>query len=97
MTLLAATAGVTFASGCVALGSAAVGAFFARFWRDTGDRFFALFALAFGLLAANRIVLLFERSRGGEGIGAYLIRLAAFAVILVAILDKNRAAGRDGG
>jgi hypothetical protein len=92
--MLAEAASVTFASGAVALGAAAVALFFARFWRESGDRFFALFSLAFLVFAANRVVLLFERSHGSEGITAYLIRLAAFVLILLAILDKNRASRR---
>lgn len=88
--ILAEAASVSFLSGVVALGSAAIALFFVRFWRATGDRFFALFALAFVVFAANRVVLLFERTHGGEGVDAYLLRLAAFALILVAIVDKNR-------
>lgn len=88
--ILADAAAVTFASGAVALGAAAIALFFARFWRESGDRFFAIFALAFLVFAVNRVVLLFERQHGGEGVEAYLIRLAAFVLILLAILDKNR-------
>lgn len=89
--ILAQAASVSFLSGAIALGSAAIALFFVRFWRASGDRFFALFALAFVVVAVNRVVLLAERSRGGEGVGAYLLRLAAFALILVAIVDKNRS------
>jgi hypothetical protein len=88
--LLATTAWVTFTSGAVAFGSAAIGLFFLRFWRQSHDRFFLLFAAAFVVFAANRVVLLVQRQHGDEGVLAYLIRLAAFLLILGAIVDKNR-------
>jgi hypothetical protein len=87
---VAASEWVTFSSGGIALGSFAIALFFLRFWRQTDDRFFALFATAFVLFGVNRIVLVVERSHGSEGAGAYGIRLAAFVVILLAIVDKNR-------
>jgi hypothetical protein len=88
--LVASTEWVNFTSGAVALGSFAIALFFLRFWRQTHDRFFALFAATFVLFGVNRIVLLVERSHGSESVGAYLIRLAAFGLILLAIVDKNR-------
>lgn len=80
-------------SGALAMGLAVAGLFFLRFWRDTGDRLFALFATAFFLMAANRVELgLLEGLAGREQ--HYWVRFAAFALILVAILDKNRPARR---
>jgi uncharacterized membrane protein HdeD (DUF308 family) len=46
-----------FIMGAIAMASAAVALFFFRFWRDTGDRLFAMFALAFLLLGITRIGL----------------------------------------
>jgi hypothetical protein len=88
--IVAATEWVSFSSGGIALGSAAIALFFLRFWRQTADRFFLLFAAAFAVLAANRIVLLVQRGHGDEGTVTYLIRLIAFLLILGAIVDKNR-------
>lgn len=96
MILLATSAAVSFVSGAVALGAVVVAVFFARFWRQTGDRFFALFALAFVVYAANGVVLLIERTRESEGVAAYAVRLASFVLILLAILDKNRIGGGRG-
>lgn len=94
--MIPATTGATvsFVSGAVALGAVVVALFFARFWRATGDRFFALFSLAFLVYAANRVVLLVQRTHGNEGVAAYAIRLASFVLILLAIVDKNRGARR---
>lgn len=78
-----------FMSGAITMGFALAGVFFLRFWRDARDRLFALFALAFFLMAANRLVAaLSDRSAVGEA--QYWVRFVAFALILVAILDKNR-------
>ncbi len=46
-----------FIMGAIAMASAVVALFFFRFWRDTGDRLFAMFALAFLLLGITRIGL----------------------------------------
>jgi hypothetical protein len=68
-----------------------VGLFFLRFWRDTGDRLFLIFALAFWLLGLTRLALAFTTYPSESQSGIYLVRLLAFVLILVAIIDKNRA------
>ena len=78
--------------GAVALGFAVCGLFFLRFWRDTRDRLFGLFALAFFTLAANRVGIALLKEHGNSD-RLYWIRLIAFAVILFAIWDKNRSKG----
>lgn len=80
--------------GALAAGFAVAGLFFLRFWRDTGDRLFGLFAAAFVTLAVNRVWLAFLDAPG-HGDRLYWVRLLAFAVILFAIWDKNR--GRAAG
>ena len=66
------------------------GLFFLRFWVTTRDRLFALFALAFGILAAQRAALAMTHSFVEDQSLFYLLRLLAFVIIIVAILDKNR-------
>ena len=73
-----------------AMASLGVAVFFLRFWRQTADRLFLLFAAAFGLLAAHWTVLAALNPVRDSRHLAYLIRLAAFLVIIIAILDKNR-------
>jgi uncharacterized membrane protein len=77
--------GATCALSCVA------GLFFFRFWRKSRDRFFAFFAAAFWLLALQRMVGVVLRHEQEDVTGTYLIRLLAFVLILVAIVDKNRS------
>jgi hypothetical protein len=81
------------AIGAVAMGLLVAALFFLRFWRQTRERLFALFALSFLVLAVNRVGL---GLTGQMGIGdqvqrdyLYWVRLLAFGLILVAILDKN--------
>ncbi|MFY0526463.1 DUF5985 family protein [Archangium gephyra] len=83
-----------FLSGMAAALCLVAGLFFLRFWRKTRDRFFAFFAASFWLMAVHRIVNLYMRDNNENLVGVYSIRLIAFVLILVAIIDKNRAAPR---
>jgi hypothetical protein len=78
------------ATGAIAMGFAIAAVFFLRFWRETGDRLFALFALAFAVLAGGRVL---HALMEPDGIleKHYWLRLTAFLIILAAILDKNRS------
>ena len=79
-----------FIPGAIAMASIAVAVFFLRFWRATRDRLFAMFALAFLLLAATRLGLAMSGDPSEGNTSWYWVRLAAFLIILVAIADKNR-------
>jgi peptidoglycan/LPS O-acetylase OafA/YrhL len=83
---------IQFLNGVAAAGSLAVGLFFLRLWRETRDRFFALFGVAFWMLALNGIVLLWAVPADEHRHYFYLIRLLAFLLIIAAIVDKNRSA-----
>jgi len=79
-----------FLSGAVMMGFLVGGLFFLKFYRQTRDRLFALFALAFWILAVNRIGLAFTEDLDELRTWFYVVRLVAFLVILAAIIDKNR-------
>lgn len=81
-----------FLSGAVAFGFFVCTIFFLRFWRRTNDQLFIAFALAFALLGAGQTIFALANIPTEERGSAYLIRLTAFALILVAILRKNRSA-----
>ena len=68
---------------------------FLRFYRKTRDRLFAFFAAAFAIMAANRLGLIFTNDNEVQT-SFYIVRLLAFALILYAIIDKNRLAGHRG-
>lgn len=78
------------ARGAISLGLAVAGLFFLRFWRETRDRLFAFFAVAFFLLAVNRLGLMWFTAIEERRDQLYWVRLIAFAIILAAIWDKNR-------
>lgn len=73
------------------MGCWAVGLFFLRFWKKTEDRLFAIFALAFWMLAVERIVLAILDKENEVYSFVYIIRFFAFVLILWAIADKNRS------
>jgi len=75
--------------GAIAMASFVAGLFFIRFYKSTKDRFFLFFAIAFWIEAVNR-VLLATVNFSEEVPVLYLIRLAAFGLILFAIIDKNK-------
>jgi hypothetical protein len=77
--------------GAIAMGSSVAALFFLRFWRDTGDRLFAMFAAAFLLLGITRLGLALSPEELEGHTHWYWVRLVAFLLILVAIVDKNRS------
>jgi hypothetical protein len=81
-----------FLSGAVAFGFLVCALFFLRFWRRTRDQLFLAFALAFVLLGVGQGILALANIPVEERSYLFMIRLAAFALILLAILRKNRSA-----
>nr|HEX4318811.1 DUF5985 family protein [Kofleriaceae bacterium] len=67
--------------------------FFARYGWLTRDRFFVWFAAAFVIFAANWLMLAIDDSIPHHP-PFYLVRLAGFVMILIAILVKNRSPAR---
>jgi Family of unknown function (DUF5985) len=78
-------------AGAIVMGYAVCGLFFLRFWRQTGDRLFLVFAFAFWLLGLQRLGLALTAPVEESRTGLYLVRLFAFLLILCAIVDKNRS------
>jgi uncharacterized membrane protein HdeD (DUF308 family) len=83
-------------TGAIVMGYAVAGLFFARFWRQTRDRLCLIFALSFWLLGVQRLALALTSRPVESDTGFYLVRLFAFLLILLAILDKNRGGGKAG-
>jgi hypothetical protein len=78
--------------GALATAAAAIGLFFARFWRDSRDRLFLFFFLAFMILSLNWIGLALVPRDSESRHQVYVLRLVAFVLIIVGIIDKNRRA-----
>jgi hypothetical protein len=85
------TAQITVVLQAIAATAAwANGMFFFQFWRDTGDRLFAWFGGAFWLLAASWIALAVFNPIAEARPYVYALRLLAFVLIVVAMVEKNR-------
>ncbi len=89
---------IEFISGIYMATFAASGIFFLKFWLASRDPFFLYFCLACWLLSIERVALLLV---GGYSVVPYcqtgdarsfvhIFRLIAFALILVAVIRKNR-------
>ena len=76
--------------GAIVMASFVAGLFFFRYWRSSRDKFFLYFALSFWIEGANRVVLgLVGASSEFEPV-FYGVRVIAYGLIVVAILQKNR-------
>jgi hypothetical protein len=62
---------------------------FLRFWRQTRDRLFLYFALAFVVFGFSRMPRAFLDPDSAWAIYPFLVRFIAYAFILAAIVDKN--------
>lgn len=80
-----------FLSGVLAAGYAVATVYFLRFWTASRDRLFLFFAAAFALLTVQRTALAVTRGPEAEVLWLYIVRLGAFGLILVGIVDKNRS------
>jgi hypothetical protein len=79
-----------FLWGALAATALTAAVFFLKFWRQTHDRLFVMFSGAFAVLALNWIVLAVMRTSDETSYLVYLIRLLAFVLIIIAVIDKNR-------
>ena len=76
--------------GAITMAALTIALFFFRYWAATRDRLFLLFGFAFCLLAANWVL----PSLGGPlAPHAHTLRFLGFAIIAVAVIDKNRRPG----
>ncbi len=80
-----------FISGAITMAYLVAGLFFLRYWKVTRDRLFALFALAFWVLAGQRLALALTTETAENTTVLYVVRLIAFTLILAAIVEKNRS------
>ena len=92
--------GLEFLAGAVTLAYLVAGVYFLRFWWRTRDGLFRSFAAAFGLFAANQMVVSFLGPSDELTGYAYVLRIIGFLLILGAIVWKNlgrRHQGAPGG
>lgn len=82
---------ILFLSGLLVAAYTVAALFFVRFWRQTRDHLFAYFAWAFALLAVQRAALAASAVLPLEVYWYYVLRLLAFVLIMLAIIEKNRS------
>jgi hypothetical protein len=78
-----------FLSGAITAGFLIASLFFFAFWRRMRDSLFAAFGAAFLLLAANQALIMLAEIPEEHRSWVYLLRLAAFALLIAAIIRKN--------
>jgi hypothetical protein len=81
---------IPFLQTVSATAAAAAGLFFVRFWRQSGDRLFAFFGAAFWVLALSWALLALINPVDETRPYVYAIRLVAFVLMIVGMIDKNR-------
>ena len=77
-------------SGILIALDAVAALFFLRFWRSSRDRLFAMFGAAFFIFGVQRLLLAMTRTVFEDQAIFYTLRLLGFAIIIIAIVDKNR-------
>jgi hypothetical protein len=86
---MTAQTATVFGAGLIAMGFVVAALFFVRFWSRTRDSLFLAFAFAFVLMALNQGLPALLAIPREEQSPFYLLRLAAFILIIVAIVGKN--------
>ena len=89
------TATAVFLAGMTTMGFIVASIFFMSFWRRTHDKLFATFGIAFFLLAINQAAIALSGSPRDEQLFAYALRIAAFGLLISAIIGKNIGGGRS--
>lgn len=85
-----------FLGGATSMGFAIAALLFLKFWQRTREGLFLAFSAAFLLLGTNQALLTLTRIPLEERSSLYLIRLAAFTLIIGALWWQNRKSRRSG-
>ena len=81
----------TFVNGANAMACIIAGVVFLTYWRDSRDRLFIFFAVAFWVLALQWILVATIDPADEHRHLFYLLRLVAFTLIGAGVIDKNRS------
>ena len=84
-----------FLGGAVSMGFAVAALMFLRFWRRTREGLFLAFAGSFLLLGVMQALLTLGGIPTEERSSLFLMRLAAFSLILAALWWQNRRGSRS--
>jgi hypothetical protein len=84
-----------FLLGMLFLGCLTIALHFLRYWKESSDRLFLFFAAAFGTLALNWMGQTSVAPQFEARHSLFLLRLVAFLLIIVGVIDKNRRSVRS--
>jgi hypothetical protein len=87
---------IFFLSGAVTFGFLLAALFFFRFFRRTSDGLFFWFGLSFLMLATGQALVTLLDVSVEERSWIFLLRLAAYLIIVIAILRKNTRTADSG-
>ena len=76
--------------GALAMACVVVALFFFRFWRQSHDRLFLIFSIAFWIFSVHWVGLALQQPGSEARQYSYVARLLAFVMIAIAVIDKNR-------
>ena len=79
-----------FLLGAIAVANFVAAMLFLRYWRSSRDRFFLYLVASFLLESVNRTAAALQSATEGESAVHYLVRLASYLLIVLAIWEKNR-------
>ena len=79
-----------FLAGAASVSLLVIAMFFIRFWKRTRDRLFLFFASAFLILMLERLIRASMEIETEWAPYVYMVRLAAFVVMIIGVVDKNR-------
>ena len=82
-----------FLAGAATCGFVVSGMFFLRFWVRTRESLFAAFGISFFLLAANQALITLAHIPVEYQSWAYLLKVAAFGLLILAVVRKNLGRG----
>jgi hypothetical protein len=85
----------SFLNGATAMACIIAGIVFLTYWRDSRDRLFVFFAVAFWVLAFQWTLVAAIEPADEHRHLFYLPRLVAFVLIAIGIVDKNRGSASD--
>ncbi len=83
-----------FLSGMTVACCVALAVFFLKSYKRNNDRLLLLFSFSFSVMAVNRIIMTFLFNSEYHFL-SYVVRFLAFAIILIAIVDKNMQKSRN--
>lgn len=87
---------IFFLSGAVTFGFLLAALFFFRFFKRTADGLFFWFGLSFLMLATGQALVTLLDVTVEERSWIFLLRLAAYLIIVIAILRKNTRTADSG-